>query len=211
MKTILCYGDSLTWGYDAEGPGRHGYADRWPSVIAHQLGDDVRVIPEGLNGRTTAYDDHLAAADRNGARILPTMLASHEPVDIVVLALGTNDLKRHTGGGTAFQAAAGIRRLVGIIREFRSTMAFAIPDVLIVSPPALVPTQDPDFHQMFGGAIEESKQLKSAYARVAQQEQCAHLAASDHCVATPLDGVHLDAENTRTLGFALAAALKSRL
>ncbi|WP_062233323.1 SGNH/GDSL hydrolase family protein [Aureimonas sp. N4] len=210
MKTILCYGDSLTWGYDAEGPSRHAYADRWPSVIAHQLGDDVRIIPEGLNGRTTAYDDHLAAADRNGARILPTMLASHEPIDVVILALGTNDLKRHTGGGTAFQAAAGIQRLIAVVREFRSTMGFAIPDVLIVSPPALVPTQDPDFHQMFGGAIEESRQLKSAYARVAQQEQCAHLAASDHCVATPLDGVHLDAENTRTLGFALASALKSR-
>ena len=209
MKTILCYGDSLTWGYNAEGPGRHSYDDRWPSVVAHQLGSLARVIPEGLNGRTTVYDDHLAAADRNGARILPTILASHEPIDIIVLALGTNDLKPHTGGGTAFQASAGIQRLIGIVREFRSSMGFGTPDILIVSPPAVVPTEDPDFRQMFGGAIEESKLLKQAYARVAQREQCAHLAASDHCEATPLDGVHLDAENTRALGFALASALKS--
>lgn len=209
MKTILCYGDSLTWGYDAEGPGRHAYGDRWPSVVAEHLSGRARIIPEGLNGRTTAYDDHLAAADRNGARLLPTLLASHEPLDLVVLALGTNDLKRHTGGGAAFQAAAGIGQLVSIVRSFRSTLGFGSPEVLIVSPPALVPTENADFHDMFGFAIAESRNLKAAYARIAQQERCAHVAASDHCVATPLDGVHLDADNTRLLGLAIAGALKT--
>lgn len=209
MKTILCYGDSLTWGYDAEGPARHHYDDRWPSVVAQQLGAGVRVIAEGLNGRTSAYDDHLAPADRNGARLLPSLLASHEPIDVVVLALGTNDLKRHTGGGAAFQATAGMERLISIVRAFRSSFGFATPDILIVSPPALVPTDDVDFRDMFGGAIEESRKLKSAYARLALRERCAHVAANDHCVATPLDGVHLDAENTRALGLAIAAALKS--
>ena len=67
MKTILCYGDSLTWGYSAVGPSRHAYEDRWPSVLQAELGGGVRVIAEGLNGRTTAFDDHLAGADRNGA------------------------------------------------------------------------------------------------------------------------------------------------
>ncbi|ALN73299.1 SGNH/GDSL hydrolase family protein [Aureimonas sp. AU20] len=209
MKTILCYGDSLTWGYDAEGPGRHSHGDRWPSVVADQLSGRARIIPEGLNGRTTAYDDHLAPADRNGARVLPTMLASHEPIDIVVLALGTNDLKAHTGGGTAFQAAAGVGRLISIVREFRSTFGFGCPEIVIMSPPALVPTDNPDFRDMFGGAIAESQKLKAAYARIALQERCAHVAASDHCAATPLDGVDLDADNTRSLGLAIASALKT--
>ena len=73
-KTVLCYGDSLTWGYSAETIGRHAYEDRWPSALQAALGSDVRVIAEGLNGRTTAFDDHLADCDRNGARVLPTLL-----------------------------------------------------------------------------------------------------------------------------------------
>ena len=60
MKTVLCYGDSLTWGHIAGGGGRHPYRDRWPSVLEAALGPEVKVIPEGLNGRTTGYDDYLA-------------------------------------------------------------------------------------------------------------------------------------------------------
>ena len=71
MKTILCYGDSLTWGYNAEGPSRHALADRWPSALQAELGTGVQVIADGLNGRTTAFDDDLAGEDRNGARTLP--------------------------------------------------------------------------------------------------------------------------------------------
>ena len=58
MKTVLCYGDSLTWGYNAENLSRHALADRWPSVLQAALGSGVKVIAEGLNGRTTAFDDH---------------------------------------------------------------------------------------------------------------------------------------------------------
>jgi len=94
MKTILCYGDSLTWGYDAASLGRHALEDRWPSVLKAALDDDdIEVIAEGLNGRTTAFDDHLAGADRNGARLLPTVLTTHAPIDIIVIMLGANDMK----------------------------------------------------------------------------------------------------------------------
>ncbi|WP_279478616.1 SGNH/GDSL hydrolase family protein [Aureimonas sp. SK2] len=207
MKTVLCYGDSLTWGYDAAGPGRHRFEDRWPSVVDERLGKRGRVIAEGLNGRTTAYDDHLSPADRNGARLLPTILATHEPVDVLVIALGSNDLKKHTGGGRAAEAAFGIERLVQIARSYPSSFGFRIGEILVVSPPALVATADPDFDAMFGHALEESKRFKDAYARVAKATGCRHLAASDHCVATPLDGVHLDAANTRSLGDAIAQTL----
>ena len=93
MKTALCYGDSLTWGYCAVGPDRHAYEDRWPSVLAAELGPGVVVIAEGLNGRTTAYDDHLADCDRNGARVLPTILQTHAPLDLIIIMLGANDMK----------------------------------------------------------------------------------------------------------------------
>lgn len=208
MKTIVCYGDSLTWGYDASGPGRHAYEDRWPSVVQAELGVEARVIAEGLNGRTTAYDDYLAAADRNGERLLPTILATHEPIDILVVALGSNDLKRHTGGGRAFEAAKGLARLVEIVRSYPSSFAYEAPQILLVSPPALVPTQDADFAEMFGFAMDESRRFQDFYARLAHDTGCEHLAASEVCEATLLDGIHLDAENTRKLGRAISGALR---
>ena len=115
MKTILCYGDSLTWGYNADGPSRHAYEDRWPSVLQAELGDAARVIPDGLNGRTTAFDDHLAGADRNGARILPTSLTTHAPLDLVIIMLGANDMKPWIHGNPV-AAKHGMLRLVDIVR-----------------------------------------------------------------------------------------------
>ena len=77
---------------------RHAFEDRWPSVLQAKLGGSARVIAEGLNGRTTAFDDHLAGADRNGARILPTLLTSHAPLDLVIVMLGANDMKPFISG-----------------------------------------------------------------------------------------------------------------
>ncbi len=98
MKTILAYGDSLTFGASPipNGP-RHAYEDRWPTALEKGLGGKARVIAEGLGGRTTAIDDWCAAADRNGARILPTLLESHSPLDLIVIMLGTNDIKPFLG------------------------------------------------------------------------------------------------------------------
>src|SRR5690606_15821318 len=111
MKTILAYGDSLTYGADPGGGARHAFEDRWPSALERRLDGKARVIAEGLGGRTTAYDDWTVGADRNGARILPTLLASHAPLDLVIIMLGTNDLKPFLGGSAA-AAARGARRLV---------------------------------------------------------------------------------------------------
>ncbi len=93
MKVVMAFGDSLTYGADAENNSRHAYEDRWPTVLEQGLGGQARVIAEGLGGRTTVFDDFAADADRNGARVLPTLLGSHSPLDAVVIMLGTNDLK----------------------------------------------------------------------------------------------------------------------
>ncbi|MCX8997769.1 SGNH/GDSL hydrolase family protein [Rhizobiaceae bacterium BDR2-2] len=210
-KTVLCYGDSLTWGFDAEGQGRHAYEDRWPSVLQRALGSGVHVVAEGLNGRTTAYDDHLSAADRNGARLLPSILHTHAPLDLVAVMLGTNDLKRGPGG-SASAAARGMERLVQIIRHhpwpFGDTDG---PDVLIVAPPRICETANPVFAAMYQGAVEESAMLGSLYRDLADDLGCGFFDAASVCVTTPVDGVHLDAANTRALGRGLEPVLRMML
>ena len=97
-RTILTYGDSNTWGSIPSGGGRYPRSVRWPGVLAATLGSGWHVVEAGLRGRTTIFDDPMG--DRNGARHQESVLASAAPVDVVVLLLGTNDLK------TRFAASA---------------------------------------------------------------------------------------------------------
>ena len=209
-KTILCYGDSLTWGYNAVGPSRHAYEDRWPSVLQAELGDGVRVIPDGLNGRTTAFDDYLSAADRNGARILPTTLVTHAPLDLVAIMLGANDMKPMIHGSPVM-AKYGMLRLVEIIRGTETGFGWPAPQILLVSPPAVCATEDADFAEMFGDGHAASPALSGQYSQLAKELGCGFYYAGSVAKTTPLDGVHLDAENTRAIGRALAPVVRKML
>lgn len=209
MKTILAYGDSLTFGHDAETGGRHAYENRWPTALEQGLMGKARVIAEGLGGRTTVFDDFSAAADRNGARILPTLLDTHKPLDLVILFLGTNDLKPYING-TASGAAMGIKRLVEIVK----THPFGVhptPKVIVVSPPLTVPTAHADLKPMFRLGAEEAPLFAEHYARIARDSGAGFFDAAKVAVATPLDGVHLDAANTRAIGTGLVPLVQSTL
>lgn len=210
MKTILAYGDSLTWGYNAAGPSRHAYEDRWPSVLQAELGDGVRVIPEGLNGRTTAFDDHLAGADRNGARILPTVLTTHAPLDLVILMLGANDMKPWIHGNPV-AAKQGMERLIDVVRGHDYPFDWPAPRILLVAPPAVSRTENAEFKEMFAGGDAASLRLPALYAELARLTGCGFFDAGTVARTTSLDGVHLDAENTRAIGRALAPVVRKML
>ncbi len=210
MKTVLCYGDSLTWGYNAEGPSRHNFADRWPSVLADALGDGFHVVAEGLNGRTTAFDDRLAGADRNGATILPTILMTHAPLDLVIIMLGSNDMKPWVHGNP-IAAKQGIERLIDIVRGHDYPLGEPAPKILIVAPPAVSRTGQAEFAEMFSGGDAASERLAPLYAALADQAGCGFFDAGTVAKTTPLDGVHLDAENTRAIGAALAPVVRVML
>ena len=190
MKTVLCYGDSLTWGYNAETLDRHAHGDRWPSVLAKALGPDVTVIAEGLNGRTTAYDDQI---------------------DLVILFLGANDMKPVICG-TAFGAVQGMERLVELVRRHAWSFGDAEgPEVLIVSPPPLCETANTAFAAMFAGGVEQSAMLATLYADLADETGCGFFDAGSVAETTPLDGVHLDAKNTRAIGKGLEPIVRMML
>ncbi len=210
MKNILCYGDSLTWGA-LPGGDRHAFEERWPSVVGAEIGaDKVRMIAEGLGGRTTVFDDFSAAPDRNGARILPTILGTHQPLDCVIIMLGTNDLKPHIAR-SALAAAMGMKRLAEIVATFSYGQGFAIPKILLVAPPLCVKSGQADLAAMFRGAPQESASLAGHYRGVADEMGCVFFDAASVAVASPVDGVHLDAKNTVAIGKALVPLIKNLL
>ena len=213
MKTILAYGDSLTFGASPlkNGP-RHNYEDRWPAALERGLGGAARVIAEGLGGRTTAHDDWFANADRNGARILPTLLESHSPLDLIIIMLGTNDLKPFLGG-TAGEAARGMGRLVQIIRGHYAGKREAEPKIVLVAPPAICDSDNADMMNHFGGSgvIAESLNFPAEYRKRAEEHGVAFFDAATVAVADPADGVHLDGANTRRIGEGLVSLVRDIL
>jgi lysophospholipase L1-like esterase len=204
MKTVLAYGDSLTWGMNAKTMARHAHEDLWPTTLEAALGGSARVINAGLNGRTTMFDDHAAGYDRNGARILPTILATFDPLDLVIIMLGANDMKTFISG-SAVAAAQGVKRLIDIARTFPYEGKHAAPAILVVSPPvveALKPSAD---FPLLSPRTDESRDLAKHYASVAASAGAAFFdAAMVATAASGGDGVHLDAANTRAIGAALA-------
>ncbi len=94
MKTKLCYGDSLTWCFNPSNWLRYEYDIRWATVLEKTLGNGYRVIPEGLNGRTTCFD-HLFIPQRSGKESFGLTLETHAPVDFVILMLGINDMIKY--------------------------------------------------------------------------------------------------------------------
>ena len=178
-------------------------------MLEAALGGRARVIAEGLNGRTTVFDDHTAAPDRNGARLLPTILDTHKPLDLVIIFLGANDMKPWIAG-RALAARFGVERLVEVVRTHPYGFDHPTPQVMIVSPPPLTETANADFAEMFS-AIEESKKLAAAYERAASLLGCWFFDAGSAAGTTPLDGVHLDRDNTRAIGTALAPTVRQLL
>lgn len=206
-KTVLCFGDSFTWGSNPDGSGRHAYEVRWPSVLESALGQDVHIIAEGLRGRTTVYDDYTTVDDRNGARVLPMLLSTHSPLDLIIIMLGTNDLKSFVAG-SAFAARQGMERLITLILHYPYSFGMTAPDILLVSPPHLTETANDIYAATFSGNIAQSKQLAVFYSDLADQYGCNFFDAASVAKASALDGVHLDEDNLKGLGRALASPVR---
>ena len=206
MREILCYGDSNTWGYIPGIGGRYPAAVRWTGVLQDRLGPAFHVIEEGLNGRTTVWDDPVEGAHRNGRTYLLPCLQSHMPLDLVVLFLGVNDLKlRFSVPAADIARSAGV--LVELIQHSGTGRTSEILPVLLIAPAPLGKLTM--YAEMLEGATEKSRLLAARYRELAGELGCQFLDAGAVVRSSDLDGVHLDEEQHRRLGEAVATRVKS--
>lgn len=214
MQTILCFGDSNTWGYDPSSTASAGYPVRyapdvrWTGALARHLGSGFQVIAEGQNGRTTVHDDPTAVAPRNGRKALPILLETHKPIDTVVLMLGSNDLKTvyHVPPG---DIAAGAGLLVKMILQSDAGPGNKAPRVLLVCPPPVGDLSGlPEMDAKMEDGRNKSLALPDFYQTVAKQHGVAFLNSQDIIVPSPVDGIHLEASEHTALGRAIAVALR---
>jgi lysophospholipase L1-like esterase len=207
-KTVLCYGDSNTFGHaTVDRPdGRYGVDERWPGVLRSELGRGWLVIEEGLGGRTTVRDDPVEGAEKNGKTYLLPCLLSHRPIDIVVVMLGTNDLKARFNN-SAWEIAQGIGVLVDIIRNSATGPNARAPEVLVVCPPQTL-AKFPLHADMFAGAAPKSKEMAKHYRAVAELKGVRFLDAGKSTKSSKVDGFHLDPEAHTAIGKAVAKAIR---
>jgi lysophospholipase L1-like esterase len=209
VRTIVCFGDSNTYGANAVDQARYPREVRWTGVMRRTLGAEFEVIEEGLGGRTTMFVDPLGD-DRSGAPYLQPCLWSHAPVDLVTIMLGTNDLKSaYRLRASEIALAAG--HLVDLARRSLAGPAGTSPRVLLISPPPLAEATAKSELWGFGGSRAESQLLAKHYALIAQMRGAAFFDAGSVIQTSPVDGVHLEADAHAVLGRVVAGAIRAAL
>ena len=205
METVLCFGDSNTYGYQPETKKRYDETTRWTCLLQQAIQPyGWRVVEEGLCGRTTNLNG-IRRENRNGSAVLPMLLESHAPLDAVILMLGTNDCKTQFHA-TPESIGAGIEALIAQVRAFDEQLP-----ILLVSPIHLaadIAEKDPAFS---ADSVPISYALKSIYAAIAEREHCMFFAASDYVEPSDADGEHLDAEGHQKLTKQMLNALQPLL
>lgn len=204
MKEILCFGDSNTYGLVPGTQNRYDRDVRWTGILEkHLYKKGYRIIEEGLCGRTTIFDD-LYREGRNGSAMLPLLLESHKPIDLVILMLGTNDCKScfHT---SPQKIGTGIEHLMKQIQSFDEQIGILLISPILLGDEVWKQEFDPEFNQT---SVEVSKGLKEVYQEIAKKYQCDFLAASDVAEASKKDREHLNRENHFKLARAILKCIE---
>ena len=204
MATILCYGDSNTHGTKPMrvlgDTGRFEAGQRWPDVMAQALGTEHQVIAEGLPGRTTVHEDLVEGGARNGLAVLPAVLHSHKPLDLLFIMLGTNDLKQRFSV-SAFEIARSALRLAQLAR------AEAVVERIALVAPA--PVQEAgSLIEVFAGAESRQEGLATHLRQLAEGEGFGFVDAGEVVTVSQIDGVHWEAEMHAAFGAHMATAAR---
>jgi lysophospholipase L1-like esterase len=209
MRTLLLFGDSNTHGTmplpDLGASGRFDREERWAGRLARLL-PDWEVIAEGHPGRTTVHDDPVEGAHRNGLTVLPALLESHRPVDVVLIMLGTNDLKERFSVN-ACDIALSLERLARMILASEAGPDGGAPAVILVAPP---PIQEVGcLAGMFAGGAAKSARLATEIEAAAKRIGVPFLDAGLVVKVSPIDGIHYGAEANPALAEVFASAIKA--
>ncbi|MBR7189372.1 MAG: SGNH/GDSL hydrolase family protein [Clostridia bacterium] len=211
QKRILCFGDSNTWGYIPTG-GRYDEHTRWPMRMGELLGDGYAVVEEGFNGRTCVYDDPVEGGFKSGVDYLPPCLMSHNPLDVVILMLGSNDTKRRFHL-TPMTIGQSMMQLVRVVKAYGMNAEGDPPHIIITAPPVILDNLMETRHaECFGEqAIAVSRGLSAELHRVSKLLRCDFFDAGPYAEVSRLDAVHMTAKGHLRLAEAMADKIRTIL
>lgn len=208
MKTVLCYGDSNTYGYDPRNGLRYQKAIRWTTILQNLLGDEYEVVVEGLNGRTTAYD-RPDGTFKNGLSYLTACLGSNKPLDYIIFMLGTNDCNADLNLSSK-DIANGMEKLIETTLSETEWMQDNRPDIIIVVPAAIGDNYQtsPFAYQLNDDSIRKSHEIGPLYKEIAQKHNCKFLDCTNILEISSIDSEHLTENGHSKLAELLAQLIK---
>lgn len=207
--SVLCYGDSNTYGYDPYTGSRYPYEKRWTTILGEMLGDRYEVIPEGLNGRTTAYD-RPGALWKNGITSFTACLGTHKPVDYLIIMLGTNDCNAGLGL-SAEQIAGGMENLVKIAEKETPGLQGYIPEIIVTAPAAIQGDfeNSPFAYELTPESVQKSHDIGPMYEELAKKHGM-RFADATAGIEVSEDCEHLTEEGHRQMAKLLYEAILAR-
>ena len=212
-KIIVCFGDSNTHGYNNKTGGRFDKTTRWPMVLQSLLGEEYLIREEGLSGRTTVFNDPLHES-LSGVEVIRPILLTHEPVSLLIIMLGTNDVKERFSA-TPENISRGLDRLIKKAQDAEEAFVQSKPNILVIAP---YPIDDEYRETAIGndmgeGCAEKSRKLPELYKTIAEQNHCHFLSATaiPGMENYPYDYMHLSPMAHRALAEALAQRMKNYL
>ncbi len=206
MATVLCFGDSNTWGTAPGSRYRYAENERWPALLKSALISVAEVIEEGQQGRTLVHNNPFQG-EKSGQRYLKDCLERYTP-DLILILLGTNDLKKRFSL-SANDVAQSAGYLVEQTQQFESSLYQKKVKVLLIAPP---PVYEVGFYaKMYSGAAAKSMQLAKCYAQCAQHIGCAFFDAGSVVTSCAEEGIHWQADQHQFLADALVPIIKDML
>lgn len=208
-KTILVYGDSYVFGKDPGG-NRYDAATRYVGVLQKELGAVYDVIAEGLRGRTLTGENGFFP-HRNGLEQFDGIFGSHLPIDLLILALGTNDCNSR-GKHAPSELVASYSEYLPKIAWWCDHLKFPLPKIMLLAPPRVDEERARSaYGDWFDGAGAKTALLPQLIGEFAQKHDLLFFDTSTLITVSPLDGIHLDAENNRILGEKLAGYIQENV
>lgn len=210
MKTVLCYGDSNSWGFIPAKATRYDYDTRWTGVTAKLLGADYMFIEDSISGRTSVYEDPCVRF-RNGMDNLGYSLLAHAPIDLFILALGGNDLKFTDANGST----RGVARIIDLVKKAETVFDPYSPifpngcKILLLGPPpfSMDISEKRPGHALADSAYE-STLLAGKYRKLAEEKCIYFLDETEYVTASAEDCIHLGTDDHARLGKAIARKIK---
>ena len=205
-KRIVCFGDSNTWGYNGETATRFDDDIRWTGVLSKELGTDYAVVEQGLNGRTTVFEDPLNEGLSGLKHFLP-ILMSQSPIDLLIIMLGTNDTKERFSA-TSQNISDGVDRLINKAKV--SNVWRGEPNILIIAP---IIIEEKCYSSNMAGemgalCVEKSRELPRLIMQCAKLNNCEFMDCNEYSKVNKVDYMHLDSESHTAFGKAVAEKVK---
>ena len=197
MRRILCFGDSNTYGYAPDGQ-RYEADSIWPGIMGKLLGDRFEVIADGKNGRTIAFDDPYMEGC-NGMLDIEASLEANAPLDLVVLMLGTNDLKKYFDA-TPAQIAQNLKTMCELIQQKTDAKILIASPMLLGDEIEFSPTLSLEFGR---AQIDYSFDFAPQFSKVAQEVGAGFIDLAVVAVSSGADCLHLMPEEHQQIGAAM--------